>query len=884
MTRLKFLVAGLFLTLATSVWGQALLPYQDSSLPFEERIADLIGRMTLEQKVSQMVHTSAAIPELGIPAYNWWNEALHGVGRAGEATVFPQAIAMAAAFDEEMMQRIGTAISDEARAKYHDFARHNKRGSYQGLTFWMPNINIFRDPRWGRGQETYGEDPYLTGRLSVGMIKGMQGDDPKYLKTVATAKHFAVHSGPEPLRHEFDARTSVKDLWETYLPAFEMAVTEAHVEGIMCAYSSYQGEACCASKLLQEEILRGKWHFGGHVVSDCWALRNLWQKHKVAANAVEGVALALKRGTDLNCGNAYKNLIEAVKKGYVEEKYVDRALARVMMARFKLGMFDADSIVPYARIPLSVIGCDKHRALALEAARKSVVLLKNDNRALPLAKNIRKVAVIGPVADDEETLWGNYCGYSKEGVTVLQGIRNKLPDAEIVYEVGCELSDNFPQLEPIPAKYLWTDSLKSMRGLQANYFANDKAQGEPAYKTVDQEVNFTWWNKAPDGLNPDGFSAVWEGYVEAPETGRFAIGGEGFYRFKMWVNDSLTFDYFSLHHPRKHFTQIDLKKGELTKIRIEYCHRIVSHALMKLYWARPMTPAVEQRAVDAAKAADLVVLCMGINQNMEGEEMQVAVDGFKGGDRTDIRLPQSQQRLMRRIQALGKKVVLVLLSGSPISCTWEQEHFDAIVEGWYGGQSAGTAIADVLFGDYNPSGRLPVTVYKSLDQVPDFQDYSMAGRTYRYFQGTPLYEFGYGLSFTNYAYSDLTMPKSISPTSSFTVSVDVANDGGMDGEEVVQLYVTNRNTTEQVPIRSLRGFKRVQIPAGQSRRVTFALKASDLAFVNANGKRVIAPGEVLIGVGGRQPLPQAIAEGHAVEKTITIKGQERVLSEATDTH
>lgn len=848
-------------------------PFQNPKLDVEERVKDLVSRMTLDEKISQMMYQSPAIERLGIPSYNWWNECLHGVARAGQATVFPQGIGMAAAFDDELMFRIADAISDEARAKHHDFVRQGKRGIYQGLTFWTPNINIFRDPRWGRGQETYGEDPFLAGKLAVQFVKGLQGNDPHYLKTIATIKHFAVHSGPEPLRHEFDAETSEKDLIETYLPAFKEVVEKTNVESVMCAYNRFRGEACCGSSELLQEYLRKRWGFSGYVVSDCGAIRDFYTDHKITASAAEAAALAVKRGTDLNCGVAYRGLREAVERNLITEQEIDQSVMKLFRARFKLGMFDADDIVPYAKLPMSVVDSDRNRQIALEAAHKSVVLLKNDG-ILPLKKSIKKIAVIGPTANDEETLWGNYCGYNKNGVTVLQGIRNKIPEADIRYEVGCELSENFPQIAPIPADYLFTDVTGKQNGVRSAYYNNPNLWGNPKHTLIEKEINNIGWDKAPYSDMPaDNFGAVYETFVRIPETGRYALGMEGFYGYKFVVNDSLTFQYGNVHHPRKNFYLRSCKAGEMIKIRIEYRHEIVNHALIKLLWGRADNKVLMKRAVAAARKSDIVILCMGINQNLEGEEMTVKSKGFAGGDRTEIDLPDTQKELVAAICDLKKPVVLVLQNGSPLSIPVEHQKVNAVVEGWYGGQSAGTALADILLGDYNPSGRLPVTVYKSLEQLLGFEDYGMQGRTYRYFSGDPLYEFGYGLSYTSFRYTNLQIPTRIATNDPIEFSVDVTNTGNMDGDEVVQVYISHESLPFVTPIRSLKGFKRVSLKKGETKTIRFLLESDDLSVVKDDGRVIVMPCTIKMSVGGKQPDMQSLKQGTVVEKNVDLVGE-----------
>ena len=848
-------------------------PFQNPSLPLEERVTDLVSRMTLDEKIAQMMYEAPAIERLGVPSYNWWNECLHGVARAGQATVFPQGIGMAAAFDEDLMYRIACAISDEARAKHHDFVRQGKRGIYQGLTFWTPNINIFRDPRWGRGQETYGEDPFLAGKLAVPFVNGLQGNNERYLKAVATLKHFAVHSGPEPLRHEFDAQSSQKDLIETYLPAFKEVVERTNVEAVMCAYNRFRGEACCGSSELLQEYLRKQWNFKGHVVSDCGAIRDFYTGHKISANSAEAAALAVRRGTDLNCGTAYRGLKEAVAKNLITEKEIDQAVMRLFRARFKLGMFDPDSIVDYAKIPMSVVDCGKHRDLALEAARKSVVLLKNDG-VLPLNKKLKKIAVIGPTANDEETLWGNYCGYNKKGVTVLQGIRDKLPYADVRYEVGCELSENFPQLEPISSEYLYTNADLKEHGVKALYYNNPSRWGQPKHEVIEDSLNKVWWDESPyKDIPADNFGADFETYIRIPEEGKYALGVEGFYGYKYYVNDSLVFKYSTVHHPRKKFYLRHCKTGEVLKVRIEYKHEKVNHALVRLLWGRSDTDGQIERAVALAKRSDVVVLCVGINQNLEGEEMTVKTKGFSGGDRTEIGLPDTQRKLVKRISELGKPVIMVLLNGSPLSVPEEHNAVNAVIEGWYGGQAAGTAVADVLFGDYNPSGRLPVTVYRSIDQLPDFTDYSMKGRTYRYFAGDALYEFGYGLSYTTFEYTDLKVPERRETNKAVEISVKVTNTGNRDGDEIVQLYVSRHGLPFETPIRSLKGFKRISLKKGEARVVSFTLQPEELAVVDDEGRIWAMPGEVLLSIGGKQPDKKSLENKKVIEKKIELTGE-----------
>ena len=690
--------------------------YKDTSRSFKERAEDLVSRMTLEEKVSQLGYGAPAIPRLGIPAYNWWNECLHGVARAGIATVFPQAIGMAASFNEKLMHDVAAAISDEGRAKHHEFVRQGDTGIYKGLTFWSPNINIFRDPRWGRGHETYGEDPYLTGRMGVAFVKGLQGDHPKYLKAVATPKHYAVHSGPEPLRHEFDARVSKKEMRETYLPAFKETIKEGGAASIMGAYNRTNSEPCCASPTLLKKILREEWGFDGYVVSDCGAVEDIYAHHKVASSREEAAAMAVKNGCDLCCGQIFGSLTEAVRQGLIDEHTIDQAAIRLFEARFKLGMFDPAEEVPYARIPYEVNDCDEHRKLAAKMAREGIVLLKNEGDVLPLKKGLKTIAVIGPNADSKKVLLGNYNGTPSEYVTILEGIRRKVsPGTKVYYAEGCDLT------------------------------------------------------------------ASHDGY---------------------WGEEA-----------RREFSE----------------------------------------AVSAAQRSDAVIMCMGLSPDLEGEEGDAAnSDG--GGDKTSLKLPGVQQELLKEILKTGKPVVMVILNGSPVAVNWAQDNIPAILEAWYPGEEGGTAVADVLFGDYNPAGRLPVTFVKSLDDLPPFTDYSMKGRTYRFAEKEPLYPFGFGLSYTKFEYDNMTLNShSINAGDSLEVSADVCNTGSMAGDEVVQLYLKDVDASVRVPIWELKGIKRIHLKPGQKQSVKFTVTARQMALIDEEGKAVLEPGIFTVFVGGSQP-------------------------------
>jgi beta-glucosidase len=710
--------------------------FRDTSLSFEERVDDLLNQLTLEERCSQLTYESPAIERLGIPAYNWWNECLHGVGRAGLATVFPQAIGLAATFDVDLMHRVAIAISDEARAKHHAHAARGDFGIYKGLTHWTPNINIFRDPRWGRGHETYGECPYLTGRMGVAFVTGLQGDDARYLKLVATPKHMAVHSGPEQGRHGFDAVVSNHDLYETYLPAFRATVMEGKAFSVMGAYNRLNGVPCCANDFLLNQCLREKWGFDGYTVSDCGAIADIHAHHKVTATAAESAALAISNGLDLCCGNDYRQLMEALRVGLVNEAIIDRSVCRLMMARFKLGMFDPPEHVSHTRIPYEVVDCDQHRALALQAARESIVLLKNAGELLPLSKTLRNVAVIGPNADARQVLLGNYHGTPAFTVSPLDGIRTALgPEAKIHFSVG----------------------------------------------TTHLPTQGSWLGKST------------RGFVEA---------------------------------------------------------------------------------IIAAEQSELTVLCLGLSPTIEGEEGD-AMNSDAGGDRTVIELPQVQQDLLEAIVATGKPVVLVLIGGSAMAIPWAQDHVPAILQQFYPGQDGGTALADVLFGDCNPSGRLPITVYRATTDLPPFFDYSMKNRTYRYFEGEALYPFGFGLSYTQFAYSDLqapldpvTMGRNAAPVS---VSVRVRNTGSRAGAEVVQLYLSHVDPPLTAPRFQLAGVRRIFLERGVDLIVTFELRAEQFALIDEDGTHQWLSGNVRVAVGGSQPDDRSAGLGSPRAATAFIK-------------
>jgi beta-glucosidase len=843
--------------------------YLDANLGFESRAKDLVSRMTIDEKVSQLTNDAAAIPRLEVPAYNWWNECLHGVARAGAATVFPQAIGMAATFDRKLMHEVASAISDEGRAKHHEFVRRGKRGIYQGLTFWSPNINIFRDPRWGRGQETYGEDPYLTGRMGVEFVKGIQGDDPRYFKAIATAKHFAVHSGPEPERHEFDARPSERDLFETYLPAFRDLVQEGHVASVMGAYNRVNGESASASQRLLGDLLRKDWGFDGYVVSDCGAIDDIHARHKIVPTPEAAAALGVQKGCDLECGTVYKKLGEALKQGLLAEKDLDLAVQRLMLARLKLGMFDPPERVRYAQIPYSANDSPEHDLLSRRMAQESIVLLKNTG-VLPLRKDLGTLAVIGPNADEVQTLLGNYFGTPSKPVTALAGIRAAVgPRTKVLYARGADLVEGRQDPRAVPAidpAYLRPDDSSGEPGLKGEYFKGRELQGVPVITRVDPKVDFRWDRGAPtdnlvargelpadQALGPDDYSIRWTGRLVPPVSGRYEISVAADDGFRLFIDGAAVLEEWTTNARAKAKSAfVTLQAGKKHEIRLEYFEAI-RDAEVRLSWRLPEAKAPFEEALDAARAADAVVFVGGLTADVEGEEMKVPYPGFAGGDRTDLAFPASQQKLLEAIHATGKPVVLVLMTGSALAVNWADHYLPAIVLAWYPGQRGGNAIADVLFGDVNPAGRLPVTFYKSVDQLPPFADYAMEGRTYRYFRGEALYPFGYGRSYTRFEYSGLRLDKPrLGVGDTLEVTVTVKNAGERDGDEVVQLYVRDPESRLKMPIRSLRGFERVSLKRGEAQPVRFRLSpAKDFAYYDADKKAyVVEPGEFEVQVGG----------------------------------
>ncbi len=841
-------------------------PFQftNTALPIEQRVNDLIGRMTLEEKVSQMRDHAAAIQRLGVPKYDWWNEGLHGVAFAGYATNFPQIIGMAATWDTSLVHHMGETISTEARAKYNQAMREDHHEMFFGLTFWAPNINIFRDPRWGRGQETYGEDPFLTGRMGVAFVAGLQGDDPKYLKLISTPKHYAVHSGPEPSRHQDNVDVSPHDLEDTYLPAFRATVTEAHAQSVMCAYNAIDGAPACANTMLLRDHLRDAWHFDGYVVSDCAAVADVYTGHHFAPDMAHAAAAAVKAGTDLECGfgkgQAYPALVDAVHQNLITEAEIDTALRRLFTARFRLGMFDPPSSYAYGRIPVGENNSSQHRQLSLQAARESIVLLKNQDKVLPLKSDMAHIAVVGPTAELVQSLQGNYNGPPPSPVYPLNGIEKRFATSKISYAQGSSLVEGLAM--PIEHTALHPASGPG-DGLTGEYFSSRDMSGQPVLKRTDRNINFNWDKVVPiAGLQRDNYAVRWTGTFTPPGPGDYKIGvrvnycyacenSEGYRLYldgKVLVESGATGtgERGAVIQAPVHF---DAAKPH--SIRLEYLHGTGS-AGIDLTWDPPAA-VLRDEAVKAAKQSDVIIAFVGLSPSLEGEEMPIKLDGFSGGDRTTIDLPAVQEELLKAVAAIGKPLVVVLQNGSALAVNWAQEHANAILEAWYPGEEGGTAIAETLAGDNNPAGRLPLTFYSSLSQVPSFKDYSMKGRTYRYFSDKPLYPFGFGLSYTSFAYSSLKLStSSIKAGDPVTIEADVQNTGSSAGDEVVELYLTQPKASD-TPIRVLAGFKRVYLAPGKSTHVSLTIDPRSIGQVDSRGTRVILPGDYTVSLGGTQP-------------------------------
>ncbi len=802
----------------------------------------------------QLVNQARAIPRLKVPAYDWWSEALHGVVADG-TTEFPEPIGLAATFDTPRIHEMATAIGIEGRIVHDQSLQDGNSGFFRGLDFWAPNVNIFRDPRWGRGQETYGEDPFLSGRLAVAFVSGMQGDDPYYFRVISTPKHFAVHSGPEPTRHFADIDVSKHDELDTYTPAFRAAVVEGHADSVMCAYNAVNGQPACANEFLLQHTLRGAWHFQGYVVSDCDAVRNIFRDHHYRPTQPQASAISLLRGMDNECidgpgkvtdDHDYKPYVEAVQQGYLPESAVDTALIRLFTARIRLGMFDPPETVPYSKIEKSELDSADHRALARRMANEAMVLLKNDG-VLPL-KSVKNIAVVGPLAEQTAVLLGNYNGTPTHTVSVLEGLKKEFPGAKITYIAGTQFLSQ--QGDPVPASALTTPDGKP--GLKAEYSSRPgfEAKGTPLVSRVEPSVKLTEANLPEEAKAATKTLAVqWTGFLHASATADYLLGIKANAFVRLSVDDKLVAQGWG---EQTHMGQVHLEKGRSSKLEVSYSRFGEGKPEAQLIWA-PVNNAPDPAAVAAAKKADVVVAVVGITSRLEGEEMPVDQPGFSGGDRTNLEMPTPEEDLVQAVAATGKPLVVVLMNGSALGVNWEKAHANAILESWYSGEEGGAAIAETLSGKNNPAGRLPVTFYKDVHQLPHFEDYSMKGRTYRYFEGEPLWPFGYGLSYTTFSYSDLSLPTStINAGDPLDASVTVTNSGKVAGDEVVQLYLKFPDVAG-APIRALRGFQRVHLEPGASQKIEFHLNPRDLSMVTDLGDIIVAEGKYTVSVGGGQP-------------------------------
>jgi beta-glucosidase len=845
--------------------------YLNPQLPPETRAMDLVHRMTLEEKASQLVNQARAIPRLKVPAYDWWSESLHGVAVDG-TTEFPEPIGLAATFDAPAIHTMATDIGIEGRIVHDKTIRTGDSTIFHGLDFWAPNLNIFRDPRWGRGQETYGEDPYLTGRMGVAFVTGMQGDDPKYYRVIATPKHYDVHSGPEPTRHFADVDVSKHDQLDTYEPAFRAAVTEGKAGSVMCAYNAINGQPACANEFLLQDQLRGKWGFQGYVVSDCGAVIDIFTGHHFRPTQAQSSAISLERGMDNECADFlskvkdnhdYKPYIDAVQQGYLSENAMDTALVRLFTARIRLGMFDPPDAVPYSKIDEKELDSSEHRALARKIADESMVLLKNDG-TLPLKTDVKKIAVVGPLADQTRVLLGNYTGIPTHIVSMLDGLKAEFPNAKITFVPGTQYLRN--DGNPVPNNLLTTtDGKPGLNAEYSNWQGLDLGPGAkptPITSRVEPNIDLSETNLPSEAEGKKSIGVQWTGFLTPPDSGDYLIGirASGFARLA--IDGKPVAQEFRTHGVEAKLGRIHLDKGQKVALNVTYGQTGEDQPRAQLIWARVNnTPSPE--AVAAARNADVVIAAVGITSELEGEEMPVSEPGFLGGDRTSIDLPEPEQALVQAVAATGKPLVVVLMNGSALAVNWINQHANAVVEAWYSGEEGGTAIADTLSGRNNPAGRLPVTFYKDLSQLPNFENYSMEDRTYRYFHGKPLYPFGYGLSYTTFNYSNLTLPQtSVNAGDPVAADVTVTNTGKVAGDEVVQLYL-KFPPTPGAPQVALRGFQRVHLDSGASQKVHFELKDRDLSMVTQDGHPIIAGGEYMVSIGGGQPDTGApAAAGH----------------------
>jgi len=851
--------------------AQSTKSWLDTSLPPEQRAADLVHQMTLQEKGTQLVNQARSIPRLNVPAYDWWSESLHGVAVNG-TTEFPEPIGLGATFDPAAIHEMAIAISTEGRIKHAQAVRAGHSNIFEGLDFWAPNINIFRDPRWGRGQETYGEDPFLTARMGVAFVTGMQGDDPRYYRVIATPKHFAVHSGPEPTRHTANVDVSKHDEIDTYLPAFRAAITEGKAASIMCAYNSINGQPACANDFLLKDQLRGKWSFQGYVVSDCEAVKNIFSGHHYKPTQAQASAISLQSGMDNECidfftkvtdDHDYGPYLEAVKEGYLKESEIDVALVRLYTAQMKLGMWDPPDMVPYTKIDEKLLDGPAHRALARKLANESMVLLKNDG-VLPLKTSGIKIAVVGPLAGQTKVLLGNYNGTPTHTVSVMEGLKAEFPSAQIKFFEGTQFLSK--QASPVPAELLTSGGkpgvLTTYRVMDAMAIMGSGTTPAPLASRVDPNIGVPAGPVPAEAASQKSVFVQSEATLTPTESGDYNLGirGDNFYRASL-DGKVVTMNYLA-NGVGTTLGRVHLEKGKAYALKVEYPLLSANVApAPQLVWAKiDLKPSPE--AIAAAKDADVVVAVVGITSELEGEEMPVEEEGFKGGDRTSLDLPKPEQDLLEAVSATGKPLVVVLMNGSALSVAWAKDHANAILEAWYSGEEGGAAVAETLSGRNNPAGRLPVTFYTGVSQLPAFEDYSMKNRTYRYFDGSPLYSFGYGLSYTTFAYSGLTVPtEPIAGGNPLTATVTVTNTGKLTGDEVVQLYLKFPDVPG-APRKALRGLQRVHLEPGRSKDLTFELNPRALSIVTEAGEPIVAEGDYTLSIGGGQPDSGASTVSH----------------------
>ncbi|MTK54327.1 MAG: glycoside hydrolase family 3 protein [Paludibacter sp.] len=846
----KGICVSAFLLLSATSWGQQL-PYQNPNLSSEARAQDLISRLTLTEKATLMCDQSDAIPRLGIKKFNWWSEALHGYANNDSVTVFPEPVGMAASFDDKLLYRIYNAISDEGRAKYNLWLqRGNENKRFLSLSVWTPNVNIFRDPRWGRGQETYGEDPYLTSRMGVQVVKGLQGPaDAKYRKLLACAKHYAVHSGPEWSRHELNLNNvNPRELYETYLPAFKALVQDADVRQVMCAYQRLDDEPCCGNTRLLQRILRDEWGYKYMVVSDCGAVTDFFTSHRVSSDAVHAASKAVLAGTDVECvweNYPFKDLPAAVDKGLIKESDINKSLLRVLTGRFDLGDFDDNSIVPWAQIPASVLNNQEHRQLALDMAREAMTLLQNKKNLLPLSKTGKQIAVIGPNANDKPMLWGNYNGTPVHTISILDGIKTKISDKKIMYDKGCDLVE-----DKVTQSYFDQLSSGNKKGFKVTYWNNIDRSGDPvATVQISNPIKMTTagQHEFASGVKLEGFSGLFEAEFTPKVSEELVFKGGATGDFELIVNGQ-SLQKYSNWRTLPSRIPFKVEAGKTYKIEIRYAQKNNWQANIELDFGKELNVDYT-KLIDKLKGVETVVFVGGLSGSLEGEEMPVSYPGFKGGDRTNIDLPAVQRNCLKALKEAGKKVIFVNCSGSAIALTPETESCDAILQAWYPGELGGQAVADVLFGDYNPSGKLPITFYKSSAQLKDFEDYSMKGRTYRYMTDA-LFPFGYGLSYTKFTIGNATLDKNtLSANEDVKVTIPVSNTGKRQGTEILQVYVRKVNDVDG-PLKTLKGFQRVSLNAGQKTNVTIDLPSSSFEFYDwSQRKMMVTPGEYEIFYG-----------------------------------